>query len=55
VPVVVITERDCVLISASPHPSQPIVLNKREVVRLRWAVADQAALLSYQLQIPSAS
>jgi|TARA_X000000950_G_scaffold205793_1_gene247561 hypothetical protein len=52
---VVIAERDCMLIAATPHASQPIILNKRKVVRLRWAVADQAALLSYQLQIPSAS
>jgi hypothetical protein len=47
---VVIAERDCMLIAATPHASQPIILNKRKVVRLRWAVADQAALLSYQLR-----
>ena len=50
----VIAERDCMLIAATPHASQPVILNKCKVVRLCWAVADQAALLSYQLQILSA-
>jgi len=52
---VVIAERDCVLVSASPHAAQPIVLNKREVVRLRGAITNQTAMLSYQLQILPAS